>query len=252
MADELTVLRAQQRIARSMGWKRPTDWPSDMPVTELLNEVGEWFVSAEDWNFLTRPPTWLATVNGQGYCDLPADFTRHLALFASTQNGIGITPADPTAVALAQATGTGPSSTYLACFTFGSPTVAGPKAKARLDLGPIPTSDVAQAFVLAYKGGWTTVAKSDDHIVLPGHVTALYVRACCAWMGGLEQEKRGSVEDRLDRLVTSSLWQAAVDRDDTMQQDLGMVQGGVGAQFLAYGEDEWPFQRVQGVVPIGP
>jgi hypothetical protein len=71
-------------------------------------------------------------------------------------------------------------------------------------------------------------------------------------MGGLEQEKRGSIEDRLDRLVTSSLWQAAVDRDDTMQQDLGLVQGGVGTQFGYYSEDEWPFQRVQGVVPIGP
>lgn len=250
MADELTVARAQQRIARSMGWRRPSDWPAEHSITELLNEVGEWFVSVHDWNFLVRPPAYLATVDGQGYCELPDDFTQHIHVVGVGANPRTIKLEDPTAVARAQADG-GPPGHYVACFTYGLPTVDGPKAVARLDLGPIPTESVAQAFVLAYKGGWVTVDDSGDHIVLPTWVTGLYLRACTAWLGGLEQEARGTIEDRLDRLVGSMLWQAAVERDDNAQQDLGCLRGGVG-ETMAADSSEWPFPRYTGAVPLVP
>lgn len=248
MADELTVARAQQRIARSMGWRRPSDWPAEHSITELLNEVGEWFVSVHDWNFLVRPPTYLALVNGQSYCELPDDFTQHIDIVGVGTNPDTISIEDPRAVARAQADG-GPPGHYVACFTYGEPTTAGPKATARLELGPVPTSSVAQAFVLSYKGGWTTVNDASDHIVLPTWVTGLYVRACSVWLGGLEQEHRGSLEDRLDRLVGSILWQAAVERDDNAQQDLGQMRGGVG-ETAAADDSEWPFQRYTGAVPF--
>lgn len=247
--DELTVARLQQRAARFLGWRRPSDWPVEHSPVELANEVGEWFVSTHEWNFLTRPPVYLAVSNGQGYSELPADFTRHLALFSASASARSIRLEDPTAVGLARADGNTVAGSFVGCITFGEPTTAGPRATARLELGPIPTYSEAQAFVLVYKGGWTTVDSVSDHIALPAFVTALYVRAYCEWIAGLEQASGGSIYDRLDRLVASSLWQAAVERDDTMQMDLGQVYGGIG-EMMGSPDDEYPYPRSNGPVPI--
>lgn len=249
MADELTVARAQERIRRAMGWKRPTDWPAEYPITELLNEVGEWFVGVRDWNFLVRPPYYLATVDGQSYCDLPDDFTQHLSLTSTAVFGRGITLEDPIAVGRAQANETQTGGSFVACITYGAPTTDGPKAKARLELGPIPDVSEAQAFVLTYKGGWVKVNDAGDHIVLPAWTTGAYIRACAAWLGGQEKEAMGTIEDRLDRLVGSMLWESMVERDDNAQQDLGQQRGGVGEWQLG-GDSEWPFPRETGPVPI--
>lgn len=227
-SDELTVARYQQRVARGCGWRRPSDWPADMPVTEFVNDVGEWFVSAEPWNFLTRPPVYLGIVNGQEYSELPDDFGRLLSVTGSSFGTYSIRLEDPTAVAGARVSGATNPSCFLGCITHGAPTTAGPRASARLDLGPIPSVTQAQAFQLAYQAGWTTCLNANDHILLPRWTTSLFVMAGSAWMQGLEQPKRGSIEDRLDRLVTSSLWQAAVNRDSEMQADLGPMRGGVG------------------------
>lgn len=248
MADELTVKRLQERVARGLGWQRPTDWPGYYPITEVANEAGEWLVSAYDWNWLVRPVTYLAIVDGQEYCTLPEDFTRHLAIGSALNSPWAIRIEGPQQVAEARARNLGRESEFVGCFTWGSPTVAGPKATCRLDLGPVPTQSVAQAFVLAYKGGWTTVNDTTDHIVVPSYMTMIYVRAVTAFVGGLEHEAKGSLDDRLDRLVGSSLWQAAVDRDDTQQQDLGRMRGGVGESDPI--DDEFPFRGNVGSIPI--
>lgn len=249
MADELTVARAQGRIARSMGWRRPTDWPAEYPITELLNEVGEWFVGVRDWNFLVRPPAYLEVVEGQSYCELPDDFTQHLSLDSATTFARRVTLEDPAVVGRAQADVAQAGGAFVACFNYGAPTTAGPMAKARLELGPIPDVSDAQAFVLTYKGGWVEVNDAGDHIVLPKWVRAHYIRACSAWLGGLEKEAQGSIEERLDRLVESHLWQSMVERDDNAQQDYGQSRNGVGS-CTPSDDDDWPFPRATGAVPI--
>lgn len=248
MADELTVARLQERVARNLGWKRPQDWPKSMPITEVANEAGEWMVSMHDWNWLVRPPSYLNLTNGQGYCDLPADFTRYLDISSTTNSPYGIVIETMAEVARARARSLGREARYTGAFSWGSPTTDGPKAAARLELGPVPDVTYAQAFVLTYKGGWIAVDAATDHIVLPSFVTGLYVQAVTAYVGGQEQEARGSVSDRLDRLVSSSLWQAALDRDDTLQQDLGVSRHGVGG--LSDMDDDYPFRDHTGPVPI--
>lgn len=248
MADELTVERLQQRVARNLGWMRPTDWPAALPITEVANEAGEWLVSAYDWTWLTRPVTYLALVNGQEFCELPEDFSRYLSIASALNSPWAIRIEGPTQVAAARARNLGREASFVGCFTWGSPTTAGPKAVARLDIGPVPTQSVAQAFVLAYKGGWTTVNDASDHIVVPAHVTAIYVRAVSAFVGGYEQETKGTLEDRLDRLMASGLWQAAIDRDESVQGDLGRIQGGVGEAHSI--DDEYPFNSNPGSIPI--
>ncbi len=249
MADELTVARLQERVARNLGWRRPSDWPGSMPITEVANEAGEWLVSTHDWNWLIRPPIYLALVTGQGYCTLPEDFTRFLAITSATNSSYGIRIETMAEVGRARARSLGREGYYVGAFGTNLPTTNGPKAAIQLALGPVPDESIAQAFVLTYKGGWITVDAASDHIVVPSFITAIYVRAVTAYVGGQEHEARGSVEDRLDRLVGSSLWQASVERDDTMQQDLGQMRNGVGYMSMS-DDDDYPFRQHTGSVPI--
>jgi hypothetical protein len=249
MADELTVARCKDRVRRALGWKRPTDWPAELPITEVCNEVGEWLCGARDWNFLVRPPRYLVITDGVGYIELPDDFTQILGVYAANEASYGIRPGDPMEVARMRANQVGAETSFVWCLSHGAPAADGPKAVVRLELGPIPAATNAQAFILAYKGGWVEVDDAADHIVLPTWVTSLYVRACALYVRGQEKEARGEVEDLLDRLVGSSLWQAVEARDDAMQQDLGYLRGGVGQTPMA-DNSEWPFPRFIGAVPI--
>ena len=54
---------------------------------------------------------------------------------------------------------------------------------------------------------------------------SVYFRAVQLYLGGHERDKEGTLEERLDSLMHSSMFRTAVDRDDTMQVDVGPVLG---------------------------
>lgn len=229
MASEMTVDRLRERIARSMGWCRPEDWPSQIEPVEIANEAGEWLYSLEDWNSLARPLAELSLVADQGWIDLPADFGRMVGDRITTQTGFGHRIALGTMDEVREARSSAPGGiAFVGCIVHTGPALAGPRSLARLDIGPVPTQSAASAFLIAYQAGWKEVSDGSDHILVPSWMQSVYVAAATAFVGGREHEEDGSVEDRLDRLVASSLMVALRNRDLSIQTSFGELRGGVG------------------------
>lgn len=223
---ELTVTRLQQRAMRYMGWTKVQEWPAEIDPVMLANEAGEWLTSATPWNHLVRPPGYLDLVNGQGWCDLPADFARHVIVRGNLNSAYLIdVEQDMQAVIQRRSLAATGGARFVGCFVHTGPTVVGPKSNIRLEIGPVPDQDVSQAFLIGYGAGWTPCVDSNSHILVPSWVQGLYVRAFCEHLGGWEREKDGKLEDRLDRLEASSLFRNAVDRDDTIQTSYGQPVG---------------------------
>lgn len=234
MAAELTVDRLRERIARSMGWRRPQDWPQAIEPVEIANEAGEWLYSIEEWNALARAPADLSLVALQEWIDLPADFGRIVSDKITTQTGFGHTLRLGTMDEVRDARSVQPggnSLCYVGCIAHTGPILAGPRSAARLQIGPIPSQSATDVFLLSYKAGWVEVTNGSDHILVPSWMESVYVAAATAFVGGREQEEQGTVEDRLDRLVASSLMLALRNRDLSIQTSFGPIRGGVGEMF---------------------
>lgn len=238
MAAELTVDRLRERIARSMGWRRPEDWPAEIEPVEIANEAGHWLYSF-DWNALSRPPATLSLVADQGWIDLPSDFGAMVGDKITTVTGYGHALRLATMVQVRDAratTASGSALSYVGCVTHTAPGLAGPRSLARLEIGPVPSASAADVFLLSYKAGWVEVSDGSDHILVPSWMQSVFVSAATAFVGGREQESGGSVEDRLDRLVASSLFAAVRSRDLAIQPELGVMRGGVAETLGCEGE----------------
>lgn len=231
MAAELTVDRLRERIARRMGWRRPQDWPSEIEPVEIANEAGEWLYGIEEWASLQRPLAELSLVAGQEWITLPTDFGRLVSDRITTRTGFGHTLRLETIDVVRDARSSNPagnSLAYVGCITHSGPGLAGLRSMARLDIGPVPGAGAADVFLLAYKAGWREVADGSDHILVPSWMESVYVEAATAFVGGREQEEDGRLEDRLDRLLGSSLMLALRNRDLSIHAELGPLRGGVG------------------------
>lgn len=247
--QELTVTRLKERVARFMGWKRAEDWPAELEIVTVANEAGEWLTSRRPWQWLQRSPVNLALTAGQDFVTLPTDFGRHIAVVGRGTNAYSIRRGDMSEVAAARADIQGAPRTFVYCYGYSGPSVAGPKPDVRMFIGPVPTATIANAFVLTYAAGWKPLVGGGDHVLVPSWMIPLYVRAVCMYVGGLEREIEGTLEDRLDRLEASTLFEAAADRDDTTEEDLGPMRGGV-EETLARGGLNLPYGGLYPNPPI--
>ncbi len=229
----MTVDRLRERIARSMGWRRPQDWPSQIEPVEIANEAGHWLYALEDWNCLARPDADLSLVVDQSWIDLPADFGAIVSDRVRTSTGFGhsLRLGTQEEVRDARDTNLGSALAYVGCIVHTGPGLTGPRSTARLEIGPVPSASATSVFKLSYKAGWVEVGDGSDHILVPSWMQSVYVEAATAFVAGREAEDAGSLADRLDRLTTSALMIALRSRDGAIQTSFGPMRGGVGSMF---------------------
>lgn len=224
MGAELTLNRLQSRATRFLGWTG--GWPEAIEPTVMCQESGDWLYNSHPWNALDRPPALLNVVAGQAWSDLPTDFGRYVKILGNTSAPSTIRISDMTEVVDARARGTvANGATFVGYFPHTGPASAGPRSAVRLELGPVPTSDITEAFILGYKACFTVPEKGDDHILVPRFMQSLFVRVFCEWIAGYERSLKMPLEKRLDQIVDSALWQGAVDFDDTLCTDVGPMRG---------------------------
>lgn len=218
-----TIGQACDRAARFVHWNKPENWPFEFDRVIAANEVGEWLVNCEPWNWLLRPSALLGLTSGQGYIALPSDFGRIVSLTWVRGSGYVICLEGQQAVDEARAGLIG-GTLYKAAILHSAPTSSAAPV-ARLELGPVPTITKTDVFRLSYYAGWRTCSSENDVVPVPAWLVGLYVRALALYMAGWERDDDGTLEERLGQLRLSSLYQQAVDRDDTLQTDLGPVRG---------------------------
>ena len=217
----------------------------------VLNETGEWLVSARPWKYLLGGVEALDLVAGQSYVDLPDDFGAIVSISQSvgyTKDIALSTPAEIMDLRRGLAPG-GDGFIWAALVyghaditgtsTAGIPTVTPTTAaqirttkapQARLDIYPAPESSTTGALHLYYTRGWRQVSEDTDTIFIPSWLEGVYLRAARIWARGYEAE--GVEQETFDRdvallkLVQGPQWRAAVTRDSHTQMDLGVLRGG--------------------------
>jgi len=220
--SELTLQRLQDRMGRYMGWQTG-QWPAEVAVDVIVNEAGRALMSACEWNFLRRTPATLEIVNGQSYIELPDDFgSMEGSPVASTYAYYALRMVTPLQVADARRLNqSGATGNYVGAIVWADPTGADTMPRARIDIAPTPTTDLADAFKLSYRAGWVDLANPEDIAFIPLFMEGLLVRWCCAWLAGYEADDEGGLEDRLDRIRGSVLWESAVTQDAAAQHEIG-------------------------------
>lgn len=244
--QELTIATLQARAARSMGWQRAGDWPAELPIVDVANEVGEWLYSYS-WAHLARPPAYLDLVQGAGYCVLPDDFGRCVDLIGSPAGIATISLQTLAQVAVARREGFGRTTSYVGAFVQQSFEPPGPAGLWRLEVAPVPIASVTAAFILTYYAGWAQAESTSTHVQVPTWLRPLYIHAVCQYLAGYEHDGEAGVAERLASVRVSPLWEAAMERDFSVQQDLGPMLGGSGQTTLD--DDEFVIRRT-GTAPI--
>jgi len=229
----------------------------------VLNETGEWLVSARPWRYLVGGCEALDLVAGQWYVELPEDFGAMISIAQSEGYTKDIRQSTPeeimdlrrglapggdgfiwAALTYDHADITGTSSDGL--FTVTPSTAAEIRARksplARLQIYPEPETSATGALLLFYTRGWRSVSEDTDTIFVPSWLEGVYLRAVRIWARGYEGE--GVEQDSFDRdlalekLVKGPQWRAAVTRDSNVQMEMGMLRGGAVGHGYYYNRRE--------------
>jgi hypothetical protein len=107
-------------------------------------------------------------------------------------------------------------------------------------LYPTPTTDQYGVWRLLYRAGWIPVRNAGDRVQVPHFLKMLYRQALIAVALGYEEEREGTVIDRLEKVARSAVFQIATMRDGrsvpwagTMSQQITPPDG------LTWGDDRY-------------
>lgn len=203
-----------------------------------LNRAGDALTSCHSWGWLARPAATIPLVSGQSYAEWPSDFAEMIGYQGSST--FNTTLSLVTLQRLAEMRST---TTSVAGFAYHGAIVYAPQdgdtpPTPRLDLWPTPSADVADAFTVFYRAGWTELSEPDDPIALPLWMEQLYIEFALAHVLGLEMPEEGNVSQRVAQVLTSPTMVDAKRRDGRIQPFFGIMRGGAIEQQRA-GEGRW-------------
>jgi len=227
--------------------------PMHSAITGLrvLNDTGEWLVSARPWKYLLGGVEALDLVADQSYVELPDDFGALVSISQSVGYTKDISLSTPAEIMdLRRGLAPGGDGFIWAALVYGHADITGTSTdgqpvvtpttaaqiraakapEARLDIYPAPESSTTGALHLYYTRGWRSVSEDTDTIFIPSWLEGVYLRAVRIWARGYEGEGVESEtfdkDMALERLVRGAEWRAAVTRDSNAQMDFGHLRGG--------------------------
>lgn len=213
----------------------------------VLNETGEWLVSARPWVYLRGAMEALDLTSGQDYVDLPSDFGAIVSIdrttnftssvfLTSTEELLSLRRGWNTAGARsiwcavvydhADITGTAAGSNYTVTPATAAEIKALKAPSPRLDIYPEPTSSTTGALLLYYTRGWRRVEEDTDTVFVPAWLEGVYLRAARIWAKGYEEEDSFNKDQALAVLMQGPEWGAAKTRDANIQMEVGPLRGG--------------------------
>ena len=204
----------------------------------IVNEAGRFLCSLRPWNFQLRPEGILALVNTQPYCALPADFARLAGQpmpnrLATRARWMQMTTYETVLKLRGTQPGSGSADgDYIGSLVSKGPATSGPPTF-RIEIWPTPTADDANAFTLPYFAKWVDALVDSDYVNLPDFAEGLMRHLVREVAAGYENDDEKSVWDRQDAIISSSLFQAVVSADSSLQVNLGPLQGGAADAALA-------------------
>lgn len=204
---------------------------SAAPYTTLniVNHTGQWLVNSRPWKWCEGAVANLSLVANQSFVAIPR--LRSIVSVYPT-NGLTVQWEFTTIDELQKIRSTGTVSPlkYWGAVTH-TPKPGGGAPSPRIELYPTPSSNQNDFLVLHYHADWTPVTKAADYVSVPEWLEPLFVWACTEVVRAFEEYDKGAESgmlgyDRLTRLTQSKVWTDAVQRDGSLQPNIGRLTNG--------------------------
>ncbi len=192
----------------------------------LVNEAGTHLTSMHAWNYLIRPSTQLASVAGQAYIDLPADFGEILGIQLDggyLGNWEYVDPGFFTQLEATSWSGEGPA--YWTIIEWPVKT-DGSSPTPRLALHPAPASTDASFATLRYRAKWADLSRSDREVPVPDYCRSLFLALCRAFARGYDEDEQVTLSQRLADVEIGSLLDTAKRADGRTRRRMGVLRNG--------------------------
>lgn len=206
--------------------------PSELyPLQEILNDAGEWLLSAHQWEWSVPGPALLGVTQDQEYVELPADFRELIAIQPTENLTSSICPTTRTRLLEMRTNPVTVTSSFYQ-YVVGYRQISG-DTRPVLELWPTPSATEADVLTVWYRKTWARVTTDSQAIDFPTWMEGLFKRVCRLFAQAAEEEdssapagRRNDLDDLLDRLMAGTVWRTAVEQDSSLQPMLGPMQGG--------------------------
>src|SRR5690606_34861489 len=185
--------------------------------------------SMHRWASLVRPPASLATVAGQDYLAMPADFGSIVAVGpGSLRRPLWLTTIDYV-VQLRQNGQSESTAFWGALVQPGQASASQAPPAARLALYPTPSTTTADAFTLTYRAGWTALSADTDVANLPEFFEPLLVEMVSAFAKSREEMDPAVRQATIAAIKAGPVFAAVVAEDGSRQAHCGPMRGGAAS-----------------------
>lgn len=186
----------------------------------VANMGGRWVMSARQWYWSTRFAT-LDAVPGAERIYLPEDFGGHLAMTGQLL-GCVVPTSLQNLMGMRENSVGGVAGSYYGLLTYAE-TPAGALVPA-LEIYPsVPTSGVTSIGRIAYTAAWKPLTSASQVVSVPWFLENLVMSAADAYALGIEKPAQAAIQARLAELLQGPEFFAAVEADDAIQRDHGMM-----------------------------
>ena len=192
----------------------------DLP---LINRAGNWLMSIRAWRWSVRVAS-LDVVPGSDRIYLPEDYHGAVAASGRIFGSMEFTSPDQVLQGRENGSGIGGRG-YIGFVTYGeTPTGA---LVPTIEVYPtVPTSGETTAGSIAYTASWAPIAGPTDRAKIPWFVEPLFLSAIDAFARGVHRPMIGTIAARLADVMAGGEWEAAVQADDNLQREFGVIRNG--------------------------
>jgi hypothetical protein len=216
------------------------EFPASVDELGLVNEAGEWLISAHDWAWTTSRIMQLSTKAGQDYLALPSDFAGDIATERTNalNSRFCMVSMHDLLNMRSRSVINSTLSFYGAVGYADEP--GGGEPSLRILLWPTPQATEVNAFQVVYSSRWRPVGEASDLLTLPSYLITLYREVLVHITRGVLEEDQGTAAVRLQGLMSSDLFKAAVKADARVQTDYGQM---TNTHTQMYGQSNygWPY-----------
>lgn len=217
----ITLTQAQSFVSKVAGGS-----PELTTVAAMVNMAGHHLAAMHPWSWLIRPPAGISLVASQEWAALPSDFGEVISVVTSDLTGFAWVGYDEILALRYQQDAI--ASGYVAAIVYNPPGGSSAPDAARMEIYPTPAASKTNALRIAYRAGWSEITTTSDALKIPGWVDLLFYEILRAVVLGLEEHDGGGVAERLAAVQGGSVFLTAAKRDARVQEEGGMLRGGVG------------------------
>ncbi len=206
--------------------RRRLDGEPSVPILVLCNQAGSYLIDCHKWNWLLRTSGVLNLVADSSRIVLPKDFGRLVgqpkASSGASVNSLCIGNYEDFLRYRSDYTGGG--AEFRGSIVYGEDLDG--NIAPRLEVWPVPTTSVQDAFRIAYLATWTRLEEDGSRVRIPEWLDSFFLQVLFAFAQAYDEHDLGGLPARLSDLLSGPEFLSLRQRDGSVQPFLGYSRGG--------------------------